>query len=328
MEFDILREVLIKSDAETDLRYGRDPNMRPIEQYINLGVVNIDKPKGPTSHQVTSWVRNMLRLKKAGHSGTLDPAVTGVLPIGLGNATAIVQALLPFGKEYVTLMMLHGDSSKKQVKKVFEYFNEKIYQRPPLKSSVKRELRIREIYKIHLIQKKERYVLFRVFCEAGTYIRKLCHDAGLVLGTGAHMQQLRRTSVAYFNESNIVTLYDLKDAFEIYREKKDESELRRCIMPMEKGIQHLKKIWVNDYAVDSISHGSPLHAPGVSKLETGIERDDLIGIFTLKNEIAALGTSTVSSKEICDLTHGTVAVPTRVLMKAGTYPKGWKRQHV
>ncbi|ODS36882.1 MAG: tRNA pseudouridine(55) synthase TruB [Candidatus Altiarchaeales archaeon WOR_SM1_86-2] len=330
MEFDITREVIVKSESGTDLDFGCDPEKRPIEKYIDFGMVNLDKPSGPTSHQISAWVRGILHVNKTGHSGTLDPKVTGVLPIALENSTKALTAL-NVGKEYVGVMHLHGEVSKGRVKKVCKYFRGEIYQRPPLKSSVKRQLRIRKIHYIKFMEMLERDVLFKVGCEAGTYVRKLCHDMGLVLGTGAHMAQLRRTKVGGvleekftpFDESNLVRLQDLKDAYEFYIEDGDESYLRGCVMPVEKGIQHLKKIWVKDSAVNSICYGADLNAPGVCKFEAGIETEEQVGLFTLKNELVATGKSLRNSKEIARLSRGIVVDTGRVIMERDVYPKRW-----
>lgn len=321
------KEILIKSEEETDPRYGCAPEERNIVDYIKNGIVNIDKPPGPTSHQVVSYVKEILHLNKAGHSGTLDPKVTGCLPTGLENSAKILRTLLPYGKEYVVVMKLHQDASKKRVKKLLKYFVGEIYQKPPLKSAVKRQIRKRNIYYIKFLEKDGKYVLFRVGCEAGTYIRKLCHDIGLILGVGAHMQELRRTKAGPFDETTLVTLHDLKDAYEFYREDGDEKYLRGLIHPMEFGVKHLKKIWVRDGAISAVCHGANLYAPGISKLDTGIERDELIAVFSLKGELVALGRALHNSGKIYETNSGAVVELNRVIMDTDVYPRMWKKSH-
>jgi len=316
-------EILIKEECETDPRYGCEPGKRPIEEYISKGIINLDKPSGPTSHQVVSWIKDMLEVKKAGHSGTLDPKVTGVLPVAIEESTKILQALLTADKEYITLMHLHKDISLEKLEEVLEYFKGEIYQTPPLKSSVKKCLRIKRVYSIDVLETEGRWVLMKVSCESGTYIRKLCHDIGLVLGSGAHMQDLRRTRVGPFTENSSVKLHDVKDAYEFWKEDKEEKYLREVILPLEKGVEHLKKIWVKDSAVDAICHGANLTARGVSKLNSGIEIDELIAIMTLKNELIALAKALRTSEEILNMDKGIVADLERVIMKRGTYPKKW-----
>ncbi|MFH1787817.1 MAG: RNA-guided pseudouridylation complex pseudouridine synthase subunit Cbf5, partial [Candidatus Altiarchaeota archaeon] len=222
-----LGDPLIKSQDDAHLDCGTPPLQRPLEEHIRKGIVLIDKPSGPNSHQISAWVRDMLGVSKAGHSGTLDPKVTGLLPVTLESSTKIVSALLNSGKEYVGVMRVHKEIGKKEIQDVFQELTGPIYQKPPQKSAVKRNLRIRNIYEFELTEKDNQDVLFRVSCEAGTYIRKLIHDAGLILGCGAHMSQLRRTRVGAFTEEDAVILQDLKDAYVAYKEEGREEELRK-----------------------------------------------------------------------------------------------------
>lgn len=319
------RETLVKSEDSADERSGKKPSRRPIEEYIPKGVINLDKPAGPTSHEVTSWVKKILELQKAGHSGTLDPNVTGLLPIMLGDATKAVDALLTAGKEYVCLMKLHNAMPEKKIKGIFAEFTGEIFQKPSIKSAVKRETRTRKIYYFELLEIEENNVLFKVGCEAGTYIRKLCHDMGLALGTGAHMQELRRTKTGPFREDEtLVTLHDLQDAYIEWKENRDEGLLRKVISPMEFGLSHLPRIVIRDNAVDAVCHGASLAAPGVLSVETGIEKGDLVAIFTLKGEAVSFGMAQMKSSEILKAATGIAATTDRVFMEAGTYPKGWK----
>ncbi len=325
------RETLVKSEDTTDERFGRRPQERPIEKYIRKGAVNLDKPGGPTSHEVTSWVKKILNPVfkygdlKAGHSGTLDPNVTGLLPIMLGEATKAVDALLTAGKEYVCLMKLHSEVPEKRMKSVLSEFTGEIYQKPSIKSAVKRETRVRTIYYLELLELEEKNVLFKVGCEAGTYIRKLCHDMGLALGAGAHMQELRRTKTGPFREDEtMVTLHDLRDAYIEWKENGNEALLRKVIFPMEFALSHLPKIVIRDNAVDALCHGAALAAPGVLTVESGIERGDPVAVFTLKGEAVSFGIAQMKSMEILKAATGIVAATDRVLMEPGTYPKGWK----
>lgn len=317
-------KVFVKSDEQTDPRYGIEPEKRPLREHIRKGIINLDKPAGPTSHQVVSWVKEILKVEKAGHSGTLDPKVTGVLPTALEDSTKILKTLLLADKEYITLMQLHGDVPNSQLKKILSYFQDRIYQKPPLKSSVKRQLREREIYSIRLIERSSNFVLYSVECEAGTYIRKLCHDIGLILGTGAHMAELRRTRSGPFTEENIVTLHDLKDAQEFYLESGEEKHLRECIQPMEYGVRHLKKIWLKDSAISAVCHGADLNIPGVSKLDPDIKPGELVALMSLKNELVAAGKSMMSSEKIMEAKKGKVVELRRVMMDSDIYPRKWR----
>jgi H/ACA ribonucleoprotein complex subunit 4 len=319
------RETLVKSEDKTDDKYGRKPQDRPIEEYIRKGAIDLDKPAGPTSHEVTSWVKKMLNLKKAGHSGTLDPNVTGLLPIMLEDSTKAVDGLLTAGKEYVCLMKLHKAMPENTIKAVLKDFTGDIFQKPSIKSAVRRETRVRTIYYNELLEIDDNNVLFRVGCEAGTYIRKLCHDMGMAMGTGAHMQELRRTKSGPFREDEkMITLQDLQDAYIEWKENGNEAPLRKAISPMEFGLSHLPKIVIRDNAVDAICHGAGLAAAGVLSLESGIEKGDIVAVYTLKGEGVSFGYAQMKSADILRAATGIVVSTDRVLMEAGTYAKGWK----
>lgn len=251
--------------------------------------------------------------------------MTGVLPIALEESRKIVQALLLSGKEYVCVMKLHREAKEKQVRNVLKEFEDTIYQRPPLRAAVKRRLRTRRIYYIDFLEMDGRNVLFKVGCEAGTYIRKLCFDIGEVLGCAAHMQELRRTRAGPFVENgDMVTLHDVAYWFTEWQEQKDERILRKFIQPMEKALVLVPKIYVRDSAVDAVCHGANLTAPGVLSLETKIDKGLTVVVLTLKGEVVALAKAVASTEDILNMGHGVVAETKRVLMLRGTYPKCWK----
>ena len=324
--WEIKRQVLVKNEDTTDPKYGHKPLERPADMYIRYGLINLDKPAGPTSHEVAAWTKKILKLDVIGHGGTLDPKVTGILPITLEDATKIVQALLYTGKEYICVMKLHADAEEFKVRKVLKEFEDEIYQRPPLRSSVKRQIRTRRIYYNEFVEMDGRNVLFRVGCEGGTYIRKLCYDIGEILGVGAHMQELRRTRAGPLSEKDpaFVSLHDVAYYFSEWQEKKDPAILRKFILPMEAALDLIPKITVRDSAVDALCHGANLTAPGVLSLESDIKKEDLVAILSLKGEVIALAKANLATEEILNVKHGTVATLERVLMERGTYPKVWK----
>jgi H/ACA ribonucleoprotein complex subunit 4 len=324
--WEVKRELHVKNEDHTDPKYGHKPLERPWEQYIRYGLINLDKPAGPTSHEVAAWTKRILKVMVIGHGGTLDPKVTGVLPITLNDSTKIVQALLYSGKEYICVMKLHGDAQESAVRKVLGEFEDEIYQRPPLRSSVKRQIRTRRIYYNEFLEMNGRNVLFRVACEGGTYIRKLCYDVGEILGVGAHMQELRRTRSGPFSETSdtFVTLHDVAYQFGEWQAKKEPQTLRRFIQPMETALELIPKIIVRDSAVDALCHGANLTAPGVLQVESDIIKSTLVAVFTLKGEAVALAKAELGTYEIINTNHGTVATLERVLMERGTYAKTWK----
>ena len=320
-----MADLLIKAEGETDPDYGTFPDERPIEDHIKRGIVNLDKPSGPTSHEIDSWVKRILGVEKTGHGGTLDPKVTGVLPIGIDYATRAIQMLLGADKEYVCLMHLHEKISETEIREILKEFQGKIFQTPPLKSAVKREMRVRNIYYVNILEIDGQDVLFKIGCEGGTYIRKYCHDVGEALGIGAHMAELRRTKSGPFTEDEtLTTLQDVTDAYHIWKEEGDESFLRDCILPMELAVKHLPKIIIRDSAVDALCHGADLAAGGIVSLDDKIKENDTVAIMTLKGELVAAGESLKTSKEIYKANKGIVIDVKKVFMEPGTYPKMWK----
>ena len=320
--WEITREIRVKAEEETNPKYGCPPNERPINQHIQYGMLVIDKTSGPTSHEVAAWIKKLLDLDKVGHGGTLDPKVTGVLPVTLQDSTKIVQALLDSGKEYICVMRTHEDVSEETIRKTLKMFTGEIYQRPPLRSSVSRRLRTRYLYDIDYHEGDGRNWLFKVACQSGTYIRKLCFDVGEVIGCGAHMQELRRTRSGPFTEQEMYTLYDLSEAVDL-REEGDNSKLREIIRPFEDAAQLLPKIWIRDSAVEAICSGAQLAIPGILRYESGIQVNDLILVMTQKEEAVALMRADMSSGKIQAEDHGIAATIERVMMPSGIYPKLW-----
>jgi len=319
------RSALVKRKGKTDPTYGLPPEQRSLKQHISLGAINLDKTSGPTSHEVAAWVKRILEVDKAGHSGTLDPKVTGILPVLLEDATRIMETLLLAGKEYICLMRLHKPLPNKRIMEVCREIMAPLNQQPPLKSSVVKELRIRTIYYLDVLEIDEQHVLMRVGCEAGTYIRKLCFDMGLALGCGANMEELRRTRAGPFREDKtLVTLHNLTDAVAAWKEKGHETALRRSIQPVEAALAHLPRLVIADNAVDAVCHGAPLAAPGLLSLETDINKGDMVSFFTLKGEAVAVGVAQMESREMLASQSGIVARTERVIMQPNTYPKAWK----
>lgn len=320
------REILYKKDEETNPNWGKRPEERDVEELLEFGLINLDKPRGPTSHQVAAWVKEILDARKVGHGGTLDPKVTGVLPIGINSGTKILSTLLLAGKEYVMLMHLHRSVPEEKLRETIMSFVGEIIQIPPLKSSVKRRQRKRKIYYIEILEIEGRDVLMRVGCQAGVYMRKLAVDIGKKLGIGAHMQELRRTKSGPFKEEDSVYLQDVLDAYVFWKEEGNEKYIRKVILPVEFGISHLKKIWISDSAVDSICHGASLKIPGIVKLHNNIKPGDIVAILTLKDELVAIGEAKLSSEDIINKERGIAVKTRRVIMKPGTYPPLWKRE--
>ncbi len=288
--------IFIKKEAQGE--FGKRPEERTIAEKLKYAIINIDKPKGPTSHQVSEYVQKLLNLKKAGHSGTLDPQVTGVQPVALGAATRITQFLLTAPKEYICVMHIHKEIEEQLLRSTIKKFTGKINQLPPIKSAVKRQMRTREIYEIEIIEIKNKDILFRVKCQAGTYIRKLCHDLGQALGVGAHMAELRRSQAGPFTETdNLITLNDIQDALYYYLQEQNSKYLEYCLQPVENALKYIPKCWILDTAIISLSNGRDLGIPGISKLEN-FRKNDTVAIMSLKDELIAIGEAKMSAVEI------------------------------
>jgi H/ACA ribonucleoprotein complex subunit 4 len=250
------------------------PGERSPADLLSFGVVNLDKPPGPSAHQVAGWVRDMTGQERAAHAGTLDPKVTGCLPILLGDATRLAQVFDDARKEYVTVLELHGPAPA-DFDAVLAEFEGPIYQKPPRKSAVRRQLRTRELYRLEVLEREQRRALLRIECEAGTYVRKLCHDLGLALGTGANMGDLRRTATGTFDDTDLVSLHDLADALAFWREDDDAGALRDVVAPAERALAHLPGLTIADSAAREVAEGAPVYAPGVVGVPEGVDPADV-----------------------------------------------------
>ncbi|HJT49546.1 MAG TPA: RNA-guided pseudouridylation complex pseudouridine synthase subunit Cbf5 [Nitrososphaeraceae archaeon] len=321
-------ENLVKIDDDiTSEKYGHYPDKRPISALLDYGLILIDKPDGPTSHEVVAWVKRILNIEKAGHSGTLDPGATGLLPMGLGEGTKAISVLLLGPKEYYALARLHSAVAENKLKSVIAQFTGDIYQRPPQRSSVRRATRVRRIYRFEMVDQYDRLILLQVVCQSGTYIRKIIYDIGEVLGPGATMVELRRTQVSNFNENKhgFVRLHDLADAFEMYKQKNDDdTKLRKLIHPIELCLEGIRGAVIRDTAVDALCHGAQLAVPGIVALPKDLKRNELVGIYTLKGEVVGLAEALMTKEEIEDNIKGVAFSMKRIIMKPGTYPKAWR----
>lgn len=224
------------------------------------GLINIYKEKGFTSHDVVAKMRGILRMKKIGHTGTLDPDATGVLPVCVGKGTRLCSLLENHDKTYRAVLLLGMETdtqdvtgqilaekpvcvTEEQVLEVFPAFWGKIMQIPPMYSALKvngkklyeyaregkvieREARPVEIYELTVEKIELPRITMTVSCSKGTYIRTLCHDIGQALGCGGCMESLVRTRVGDFHLEQAITLKELE-------EKRDAGELDSCLVTVE-----------------------------------------------------------------------------------------------
>lgn len=299
-------------------RDGRYPGSRTVEELLHNGIIILDKWQGPTSHDVAATVKKILGLIKVGHSGTLDPQVSGVLPLTLDNACKVIPALQKQDKEYVGVMYLHKDVSDKELSTAVRKFIGKISQLPPVRSAVARRVRERNVYSFDIIERQDRNVLFRISCEAGTYVRVVCHQIGQLIG-GAHMKELRRTKAGRFMEKECVKIQDLADAYFFWKQNGSD-DIKNYILPVESAVEHIGKIIVKDSAVFSIASGSPVYTGGISKISKNIQTGDLVAVLTLKGELAALAKANMDSQEM-KKKNGLAAKTDRVIIDKKLYPK-------
>jgi len=321
-------QLLVRTGHFTPIPAGCNPLRRDLASYVSSGVINLDKPSNPSSHEVVAWLKRMLRVERTGHSGTLDPKVTGCLIVCIDRATRLVKSQQGAGKEYVAVLRLHGKlpGGEAQLARALETLTGALFQRPPLISAVKRQLRIRSIYSSKLLEfdNERQLAVFHVSCEAGTYIRTLCVHLGLLLGVGGHMQELRRVRSGAMDEKNgMATLHDVLDAQWIYDNQRDESALRTVISPLESLLTGYKRVVVKDSAVNAVCYGAKLMLPGLLRYESGIDVYEEIVLITTKGEAIAIGIAQMSTVEMSSCDHGVVAKVKRCIMERDLYPRRW-----
>ncbi|XP_045152236.1 H/ACA ribonucleoprotein complex subunit DKC1-like [Echinops telfairi] len=317
----------VRTTHYTPLPSGSSPLTRAMADYVRTGFINLDKPSNPSSHEVVAWIRRILRVDKTGHSGTLDPKVTGCLIVCIERATRLVKSQQSAGKEYVGIVRLHNAiEGGPQLARALETLTGALFQRPPFIAAVKRQLRVRTVYESKLIEydPQRRLGLFWVSCEAGTYIRTLCVHLGLLLGVGGQMQELRRVRSGVMSEQDhMVTMHDVLDAQWLYDHHKDESYLRRVIYPLEKLLTSHQRLVMKDSAVNAICYGAKILLPGVLRYEDGIEVNQEIVVITTKGEAICMAVALMTTAVISTCDHGIVAKIKRVIMERDTYPRKW-----
>lgn len=316
-----------RTNHYTPIPAGCSPLKRPTEEYVRSGFINLDKPSNPSSHEVVAWIKRILRVEKTGHSGTLDPKVTGCLIVCIEKATRLVKSQQGAGKEYVCIFELHNPvEDERKVRLCLEGIKGAMFQRPPLISAVKRQLRIRTVYDVNMLEydKEKNMGIFWVSCEAGTYIRTMCVHLGLFLGVGGHMRELRRVRSGIQSEKEgMVTMHDVLDAQWVYDNQKDDTYLRCAVRPLELLLTAHKRIIIKDSAVCAVCHGAKVLLPGVLRYEDGIEVGQEIVIVSTKGEAVALAIAQMTTAVMATCDHGVCAKLKRVIMERDTYPRKW-----
>jgi H/ACA ribonucleoprotein complex subunit 4 len=302
-----------------------EPISGPVADRIAHGAfVLVDKPRGPSSHQVTAWVRDLLGVERAGHAGTLDPNVSGVLWVGLGPALKLLPLTLQFPKRYIADMTLHGEVSDAAVRAALEEFKGPVYQTPPVRSAVKRERRVRTIHRLDLVERSGSRLLLDVVGDSGTYVRTLAVDLGDALGVGGHLEELRRTGTGPFGETDLVPLSELSDAVTRARAGAPET-LLAIVRPMEEVWQEFPQVVLRDSAAAAVAHGADLASGGIERITRVFSAGQRVVLVSRAGALIALGRALVDSSETGKRKHGWVVDAERVVAEAADYPASWRK---
>jgi len=303
-----MRKWLVRDEeASFNVSY---PGARSLEEHIRKGIIFIDKPQGPTSHTVDAWIKKIVGIDKCSHGGTLDPNVSGLIVIALQDSTKLMPILLTSKKEYVGIVYLHKPVAEREIRKACDDLIGKIKQIPPKKSAVARREREREIYYLEVLEISGQYILIKVGCQAGTYIRRLAEQIGDKVGVSAQLLELRRTKSGPFTEDQCITLQDLSDAMA----SSDENVIREAIHPLELVGNGIAWVIVGEGAVANLCNGSPLYVAGILKASDGIEKEDIVGMFSLAGEMIGFGIAMMTSEEMMKESKG-IAVKTDRILK-------------
>lgn len=320
-------ELNVKSNHYTPLPAGHNPDKRPLQEYLNYGVINLDKPSNPSSHEIVAWVKKLLKVEKTGHSGTLDPKVTGCLIICINRATRLAKSQQSAGKEYVAVLKLYDAiESETKLRSAIDLLRGPIFQKPPAVAAVKRQLRIRNIYESKLLEfdAEKKLAVIWVSVEAGTYVRTLCEHLGIILGVGGEMEELRRTRSGHVGENDgLFTMHDVLDAQYKYEHEGDESYLRTVIKPLEVLLSGMPRVVVKDSSVNAICYGAKVLVPGILRYSPNIEVGNEVVLMTTKGEAVAVGVAQMTSSQIHTVDHGVAFKIKRVIMDKNTYPRCW-----
>ena len=320
-----MNRIILDSEAKTDASIGKIPDMRSVEERLNSGFILLDKPAGPSSHQVASWARDMFGLERLGHGGTLDPFATGVLPLMAGKSMKLTKKILTHNKTYICVFRFASEPDAEALNEVIAKMTGRIFNVPPEISAVKIQVRSRRIFKFEQLDIKNSQMVARIECEAGTYIRTMARDMGLLLGMKVELKELRRETSGVFTLDDCVTLQELADAYWLWKECEQPEALLRIIHPVEKLLLDYPSAIVKDSAAAALAHGAPLLRPGIVSIDSNISEGRDIVINTMKGETVGLVKLIVSSDSVKEMESGEIARPSMVLLDQELYPRRWKK---
>ena len=317
--------ITLEKDAKTSPDHGTNPSERTIEQLLESCFILLDKSPGPSSHQVSAWARDMMGLEKLGHGGTLDPFASGLLPLLSGKAMRLTGKILTHDKSYLALFKFGKELERSEIEDKMAMLTGKVYNVPPEISAVRVQVRTRKISKFDILDFDGTSLLTHIECEAGTYVRTMARDLGLLLDTPVELKELRRPKSGEFSLSQSITMQQLADAYWLWKEKGEEDAMLRILHPIEDMLSDLPRVVVKDGAAAALSHGAPLLRPGVVSIDEDLNVGSEVLLVTMKGEAVAIAKMSQNSKVIPDMNQGEVAKPNCVLMKEDTYPRSWKK---
>ena len=319
---------IVDDSAKTNQAFGCLPNDRPLEELLECGIILVDKPSGPSSHQLAAWARSMLGINRIGHGGTLDPFATGLLTLLCGRSTKVTGELLKKPKRYVAVIRFRRPFESEELHELVSQMQGEIYNVPPKESAVKVQVRTRELTKSELTQTEEgdRVHLLSIDCEAGTYIRTLIRDLGLLSNNECELLELHRSSSGSLRDQMACTMQQLADAVFLWKEHDDPKGILRLLSPVEEILDDIPKIIIKDGAVAALSHGAPLARPGIVSIPKGLPTGTTVLLSSLKGEAVAIAEISVDSDEMPGMKNGQVATPRTVIMQPGTYPQTWSKE--
>tara|TARA_Y100000589_G_scaffold51758_1_gene43098 strand:+ start:4747 stop:5706 length:960 start_codon:yes stop_codon:yes gene_type:complete len=319
----VSKTIFLDDAASTDDAIGTYPDQKTIEQRLESGFFLLDKGAGPTSHQVAAWVRDMLGLPRLGHGGTLDPFATGVLPLMSGKAMRLTKQILEHDKTYIAVFQFKNDVEQDALNAVMEQLTGRIYNVPPEISAVRVQVRTRKIHDFSLLDQSSKRIVARIRCEAGTYIRTMARDMGLLLDQPVELKELRREDSGRFTLEDCVQLHEIADAVWLWKECNESEALLRMLHPTEKLLAGLPRIVVKDSAVAALAHGAPLLRPGIVSIPSDLTSGQNVLVTSMKGEAVCFVKVNCDSESITNMEKGEIARPSAVLMNDDVYPRRW-----
>jgi H/ACA ribonucleoprotein complex subunit 4 len=290
---------------------------------VSGAFVLVDKPRGPSSHQVTAWARDLLGVATAGHAGTLDPNVSGVLWVAVGPALKLVPLVLEFPKRYIAVVAFHAPLERARLERLLSEFTGPIFQTPPVRSAVKRERRIRTIHRLVLLEATPTRALLDITADSGTYVRTLAVDLGEASGAGGNMEELRRVATGPFDEREALSLTQLADA-KAQLDAGDPAPMLAALQPVARVWTEFPTIELKESAASAVAHGAGLAAGGISKIGRAFPAGARVVLVNRAQELIAVGVARADSTSIAGRSSGWVVDRTRVFADPARYPPMWK----